>query len=53
MEIIVQIKEVYGNKLVYPVCDKAKEFAYIAQTKTIPPISNSIYSIENKNIKRR
>lgn len=35
MEIIVKTKNVYGNELIYPVCEKAKIFAEIANTKTL------------------
>ena len=35
MHITVAIKNVYGNELIYPVCDKAKAFAVIAGTKTL------------------
>ena len=35
MHITVAIKNVYGNELIYPVCDKAKAFADIAGTKTL------------------
>ena len=35
MEINVEIKSVYGSDFVYPVCDKAKLFCAIAQTKTL------------------
>jgi hypothetical protein len=35
MEIIVEIKNVYGVEQVYPVCNKAKLFASIAGTKTL------------------
>lgn len=35
--ITIQIKSVYGNETVYPVCDKAKAFAEIAGTKTLTP----------------
>ena len=34
-EIIVAIKDVYGNAKVYPVCDTAKMFTRIAGTKTL------------------
>jgi hypothetical protein len=37
MTITVQIKNVYGNELIYPVCDKAQAFADIACTKTLLP----------------
>jgi hypothetical protein len=36
-EIKVYIREVYGNTLIYPACDKAKLFAKIAGTKTLLP----------------
>jgi hypothetical protein len=35
MTITVKFKDVYGNRLVYPVCDTAKHFAAIAGTKTL------------------
>ena len=35
MEIIVEIRTVYGNTAFYPVCEKAKLFASIAGTKTL------------------
>jgi hypothetical protein len=35
MEIIVEVRSVYGNKTVYPICDKAKQFAKIAGSKTL------------------
>lgn len=35
MEITIKHKNVYGNDLIYPVCDKAKIFASIANTKTL------------------
>lgn len=31
----LEIREVYGAPNIYPVCDKAKEFARIAKTKTL------------------
>lgn len=33
----VKIKDVYGTKLVYPVCPIAEGFARIAGAKTLPP----------------
>lgn len=33
--IVVQIKSVYGNETVYPVCQKATLFAKLARTKTL------------------
>ena len=35
MNITVKFKDVYGNRLVYPVCDNAQHFASIAGTKTL------------------
>jgi len=35
MKIFVEIKNTYGNELVYPVCENAKAFARIAGTKTL------------------
>ena len=35
MNITVEIKSVYGEIKVYPVCEKAKAFALIAGTKTL------------------
>ena len=34
-EIIVEIKSVYGNEVIYPVCEHAKLFAELAGTKTL------------------
>ena len=35
MNIVVKMKSVYGNDLIYPVCPKAKLFARIAGSKTL------------------
>lgn len=35
MNIKVKIKNVYGNELIYPICDQAKMFANIARQATI------------------
>ena len=35
MEIIVLEKSVYGQDLIYPICDKAKAFAELLGTKTL------------------
>ena len=35
MTITVQIKTVYGNEAIYPICDKAKQFAALIGTKTL------------------
>ena len=37
MNITVEMKDVYGQAKIYPVCDKAKLFADIAGTKTLLP----------------
>ena len=37
MNITVEIREVYGQSKIYPVCDKAKIFADIAGTRTLLP----------------
>ena len=37
MKIDVEIKKVYGNSLIYPVCDKAVLFARLARTSTLTP----------------
>lgn len=33
--ITVRIKNVYGNELIYPVCDNAKAFAQMSEKKTL------------------
>ena len=38
LKIYVEVKNVYGNDLVYPHCDKAKLFARVANTKTLGKI---------------
>jgi hypothetical protein len=35
MEIFVNVKNVYGNTLYYPACEKSKIFAEIAGSKTL------------------
>ena len=35
MEVIVTIKNVYGNELIYPVCEHAKLCAQLTGTKTL------------------
>lgn len=35
MQITVEIKNVYGNQAIYPVCDQAKKLAQLAGTKTL------------------
>lgn len=34
-EITVEVKNVYGNNTIYPVCETAKFFAGLAGTKTL------------------
>ena len=33
--IVIEVRNVYGENKMYPVCDKAKAFAAIAGTKTL------------------
>ncbi len=35
MQITVAIKNVYGNNLAYPVCEKAKLFAQLGGARTL------------------
>ena len=35
MEIYVEPRSVYGQTLIYPVCEQAKRFAKLAGTKTL------------------
>lgn len=35
MEITVRIKNVYGNRTIYPADDAARQFAMIAGTRTL------------------
>jgi hypothetical protein len=32
MKILVEVRDVYGNRTVYPLCDTAKLFASLAGT---------------------
>ena len=34
-QITVKVREVYGNQVIYPVCEKAQIFASLAGTKTL------------------
>jgi|TARA_R100001530_G_scaffold81229_1_gene56654 hypothetical protein len=46
MEILIEIKNKYGNDLFYPACDKANLFARIAGTKTLlVPAMNAIIEL--------
>jgi len=44
LQITVEIKDVYGKQVVYPVCDAAKAFAAIASTTTLT--ANAIKGIK-------
>tara|TARA_R100001594_G_scaffold3282_1_gene12415 strand:- start:824 stop:1000 length:177 start_codon:yes stop_codon:yes gene_type:complete len=35
MQIIVEKRNVWGNDLYYPICNKAKSFAKLLDTKTL------------------
>jgi hypothetical protein len=53
MKIQVEVKEVYGNKTIYPACETSKAFAALARTKTltfdaIQIIKSMGYEIEQK-----
>ena len=37
MTLIVSVREVYGNTLVYPECDDSRTFAKIAGATTLTP----------------
>ena len=46
MELIVNVKNVYGNQLIYPVNDTAKLFCKLLNTKTLTKTSlNDIRSL--------
>lgn len=45
MEITVQVKHVFGNRLVYPVCSKAKGLAALTGNLTLT--DNAIRIIKN------
>ena len=56
--IIVEVRHVYGERKVYPHCDKARHFAHIAGTKTLTPhvlalIENLGYHIETESVEWR
>ena len=36
MTITVRMRDIYGNRTIYPVCAAAQTFATIAGTKTLP-----------------
>lgn len=35
MEILVEVKTVYGNQVIYPACDKSRIFAEMLNQKTL------------------
>lgn len=52
--VFVTVRRVYGNKVIYPACDTARDFARIAGTKTLTPatlrqIQAMGYSISEKH----
>jgi hypothetical protein len=56
--IVVKIRDVYGERKVYPHCDKAQHFARIADTKTLTPrvlahIEYLGYRIETETVEWR
>ena len=36
MKITVRVRNIYGNRTIYPVCEAAQTFARIAGTQTLP-----------------
>jgi hypothetical protein len=44
MLVVIRIREVYGRRMAYPVCDKAKALARLVGTKTLS--RDNLYSIE-------
>ena len=56
MELIVKRKNVYGNELIYPICNKAKLFAQISGNKTLLEVDINLikklgYSLKDEDIK--
>lgn len=37
LQVVIKIKNVYGNDLIYPICQNAQRFASLAGTKTLSP----------------
>ena len=35
--VYVTVRRVYGNRVIYPACDTARDFARTAGTKTLTP----------------
>jgi hypothetical protein len=51
MKITVRIRDIYGNRTIYPACPAAETFARIAGTKTLPfwviaAVKNLGYTVE-------
>lgn len=44
MEVIVKVKSVYGNDLIYPVNDTAQKFANLIGKKTFSKVDLAIIS---------
>jgi hypothetical protein len=44
MQVIVQVRSVYGNEMIYPVCENAKRFASLTGKKTLS--QNDLRDIE-------
>jgi hypothetical protein len=42
MELIVEVKNIYGREMVYPVCETSKLFAYLSGNRTLTPESIAI-----------
>lgn len=54
MEIVVEVKDVYGKPLVYPVSEEASLFAMIAESKTLTPrVLDIIEDLGFKIVERR
>lgn len=57
MKIQIVIKNIYGNKTIYPFCDQSKLFARLAGTKTlthsalitIEALGYEIETVQNEN----
>jgi hypothetical protein len=49
MKILVQQRNVYGNTLIYPICEKAKVFAELTGHKTLS--LGNLKSIKNLGYK--
>ena len=42
MELIVEVKNIYGREMVYPVCETSKLFAYLSGNRTLTQESIAI-----------